>query len=53
MIGSVTCKRETEFSASFLSDANHFSVVRVTRDILVTLVMFSSFHLGTLFVSFL
>lgn len=49
MISSITCKKETEFNFSFPSDANHFSVMRVTQDTLLTLAVFSSFHLSILF----
>lgn len=49
MIGSTACMMETELN--FLSDANPFNVVGVTLDLLLTLVMGSSFHLSTLFVS--
>lgn len=51
MIGNIACKMETEKNLSFPSDANPFSVVGVTPDLLLTLVMFSSFHSSTLFVS--
>lgn len=51
MIGSIACKMDTELNLSFLSDANPFSVVGVTPDLLLTLVMFFSFHSSNLFIS--
>lgn len=42
---------ETELNLSFPPAASHFIVVGATPDLLLTLVMFSSFHLSTLSVS--